>query len=180
MKMTVAAVLCATVAVTAYAAPDSSSSAQESQAPRLIMAANITLPEAIRTAEEKAGGHAISASYDVEHGNEGRYEIVVLSDDGQRVEKLDQNAYDGLVDAQWSEPVADVYPTMSEPLLQQMPMSLASAIQTAVDRTGGRATDATLQNTQGNDRYAVTVARADGSVETLQVRPDGSVESLAG
>jgi hypothetical protein len=73
MKVTLAAALCATFAATAYAAPDSSNSAQESQAPRLVMAANITLPDAIRTVERKVGGHAISATYDVEHGNEGRY-----------------------------------------------------------------------------------------------------------
>src|SRR5690348_725282 len=106
MKMTLAAALCASFAAAAYAAPDSSTSAQEAQAPQLVMAANITLPQAVRAAEEKAGGHAISASYDVEHGNEGRYEIIVLTDDGQRVVKLDQNAYDGLVNTEWSSSVA--------------------------------------------------------------------------
>jgi hypothetical protein len=98
-------------ATAAYgAAPDSRSSAQDSRAPLLIMAANITLPEAIRTAEEKAGGRAISASYDVQHGIEGRWQIIVLTDDGQRVEKLYQNAYDGLVDAQWSAPARTYTP----------------------------------------------------------------------
>ena len=61
-----------------------------------------------------------------------------------------------------------------------MPLSLESAIRAAVDQAGGRATDATLENTHGNDRYAVTVARADGSVATLQIAADGSVESVAG
>jgi uncharacterized membrane protein YkoI len=180
MKVTLAAALCATFAATAYAAPDSSNSAQESQAPQLVMAANITLPDAIRTVERKAGGHAISATYDVEHGNEGRYEIMVLTDDGQRVEKLDQNAYDGLVDAEWSAPAAEVYPTVSSRSLAQMPMSLESAIATALDKSGGRVTDATLENRHGSDRYAVTVARNDGSVETLEVGPNGSVERVAG
>ncbi len=180
MKVTVTAALCATFAATAYAAPDSSSSAQQSQAPRLITAANITLPEAIRTVEAKAGGRAISASYDAEHGNEGRYEIIVLTDDGARVEKLDQNAYDGQVNAEWSAPAAEVYPTVSEGSLAQVPMSLESAIATAMNKSDGRVTDATLENTPGNDRYIVTVARTDGSVETLEIGSDGSVESVAG
>ncbi len=189
MKATATAVLCAAFATAAYAgntpntprATSATNTADAAQEARKLSAVNITLAEAIRTAEQQIDGHAISATFDTTHGDEGRYEVLVLSPDGRRLTRFDLDAYNGAVAAEWNHSLSLVYPELSPRSVQDTRTTLANAIATAEQQAGGKAIDAALGGTGGQMMYSVDVARPDGSTQKLEVDgSDGRIAAAAG
>ncbi len=168
MKAAVTAGLCLSLAATAHAA----NTANAGQEARMLKGANITLPQAIRTAEMKSDGQAIGATYDTKHGNEGRYEVLVMSADGSRLTRLDLDAYSGAADAAWNHSLATLYPDLRAQSVLNTPTPLANAIRTAERRANGKATDAQVQRAGAQLLYTVDVARPDGTTQKVEV--DGS------
>ncbi len=161
--------LCATFAVTANAA-DPRLEAREAH---MLAGANITLPQAVSTAERKDQGHAISVGFDPKHGNEGRYQVTVLAGDGTRLTRLDVDAFNGTVTEAWNRPSREMISDGDAQLIRDMPTSLAGAILTAEERAGGKATDAALARAGNRLTYTVDVAGTDGSTRQVEVGAQG-------
>ena len=178
MKAAVTATLCVAFAAAHTAHADNlGAPANAGQEAKKLTGANISLPAAIRTAEQNGDGLAISATYDPMHGNEGRYKVIVMSPDGRRLTQFDLDAYDGEVNEAWNHPFSMLHPDLSPPSVRDAATSLAGAIVTAEERAGGKATAATVEHAGGQVLYTVDVARTDGSARKVEI--DASAGKLA-
>lgn len=147
------------------------------QAQSLIQA-KVSLTDAIRIAERDGNGHAISASYELRSGNPPYYEVKVLGQHGGKLTRYDLNPNTGKVNASSDERLEKVFTRLKPTSIENAPTSLSRAIETAEERAGGKATDATIDRDGSQVKYSVEIARLDGTTDKVKINgSDGKVAS---
>ncbi len=134
-----------------------------------VASGEISLKQAIERAERQAGGRAIDAGVDDDHGTIA-YEVTTVADGIVRHLTIDPRT--GVVAAQ--EPglverlIDDDDDAEEHAGLAQLPLSLTDAVAAAELATGGTATKAELESEDGAAAYEVDVAVADG-IQTVVI-----------
>jgi uncharacterized membrane protein YkoI len=150
------------------------------QLERVISNANVSLKDAIQTAEQQAGGgHALKADFNVQGEGSGYYDVRVLSDDGRIAQyRIDANTGKVLKSTADTAP-AKVEGGIDPSAVRHVQTPLADAIATAEQSSGGRAVGVEVNQGGGQVRYAVKVARADGTTKKVTVNgSNGKVASV--
>ncbi len=176
MNMRVRSALIAVSFVLATGAAQASESAvHEAQA---LSKAKVSLTDAIHMAEQRGNGQAISAEFEFKKGRPGYYEVKVLRNDGKKLTQYDLNANSGKVTEASNEEFEKLFTRIKPASIQNAPTSLSRAISTAEERSGGKATDASVDRDGDQVKYTVKVAKADGTTEKVKVNgADGKVAS---
>jgi uncharacterized membrane protein YkoI len=158
------------------------SSAARSQGPaeleQAISHANVSLKDALQTAEQQAGGgHTLKADFHVKGEGSGYYDVSVLSDNGKVAQyRIDGNT--GKVIQSTTEPAPAKVHGLDPSALRNVQTSLPDAIATAEQSSGGKAIGAAVNQGGGQVLYAIKVARADGGTEKVTVNgSNGKVAS---
>lgn len=157
------------------AAQASESAAHEAKS---LEKAKVSLTDAIHMAEQRGNGQAISAEYELKSGHAGYYEVKVLRNDGRKLTKYNLNSNSGRITEASNEQFEKVFTRIKPNSIQNAPTSLSHAITTAEERSGGKATDATVDRDGDQVKYTVKVAKADGTTEKVKINgSDGKVAS---
>jgi len=175
MRSKSSALLAALVMIFAVSVAQSANAAREEQA---LSNADVSLTQAIKMAEQQGGGQAISAEYEPKSGSAGQYEIKVLSNDGKKLTKYMLDPNTGKVTEADNESFQRVFTRIKPTSIQNAPTSLTRAITTAEQRSGGKATGASVDRDGDQVKYTVKVAKTDGTTEKVKVNgADGKVAS---
>jgi len=166
----------ATAVLWAMLAGAASASPSAVHAVQSLTQAKVSLPEGIHLAEQQAGGHAVSASYEVPDGRPPYYLIEILQGDGLSLTRCELSPATGKV-----QPAGDQHPNklfgrLKPSAVENAPTSLAGAVQRAEERAGGKATGATIEPGGDQVNYLIDIARLDGSTQSVEVNgADGTV-----
>jgi len=153
----------------------SESAVHEAQA---ISSAKVSLTDAIHMAETQGSGQAISAEYEFKNGNPPYYEVKVLRNDGAKLTKYELSPNSGKVKEISNEEFQKLFTRIKPASIQNAPTSLSRAISTAESRSGGKATDASVDRDGDQIQYTVKVVKLDGTTEKVKVNgSDGKVAS---
>jgi|SRR5579863_8730275 len=145
---------------------------------RSIEHAKVSITEAIRTAEKKGAGQAISAEYVFKNGRAAFYEVKVLANDGQKLTRYDLDPNTGDVKEASNEQFEKVFTRIKPTSIRNAPTSLTRAIATAEARAGGKATAASVDRDGDQVKYTVTIPKLDGTTEKIKINgADGKVAS---
>jgi uncharacterized membrane protein YkoI len=178
MKTKSAWLLAALSTVLAVGAAQAGTSDTERHEAQGLEKAKISLTEAIRAAEKQGNGQALSATYELEHGNRPHYEVKVLRNDGDKVTKYEIDPNTGDVKNASDEKFARLFTRIKPTAIQHAPTSLTRAIATAETRAGGKAKEAEVNRDGDQVQYEVKVVKADGTSEKLKINgSDGKVAS---
>jgi uncharacterized membrane protein YkoI len=130
-----------------------------------VRAAPVSLPQAIATAEKQSNGRAVSAEAE-ENGSGVLYEVTTIA--GEKIVEFQIDPQTGNVVKTEDERVqgddADEYAGAA-----QLTTTLAAAIASAEQATGGKAIEAGLDDEDGKALYEVELAAADGMIRKAYV-----------
>ncbi|HZO21180.1 MAG TPA: PepSY domain-containing protein [Steroidobacteraceae bacterium] len=146
---------------------------QEAQS---LTQAKVSLPDAIRLAEQSARGRAVSAAYELGSSSPPYYEIKVLHEAGRKLTRYDLNPNTGKVKGASDERIEPLFTHLRPSSVASARVSLSRAVETAEERAGGKATAAAIERGTEPLRYSIAIARLDGTTENVQVNgSDGTV-----
>ena len=144
--------------------------------------AKLTVTDAIALAEQHAGGKVVQASVLLRGGN-ASYMVVALPHVGE-VWRGSVDANSGTLNDERVTPLkvaaaTDQVDATKTKLAEQARLPFPQAVEQAEAKSGGRVSDARLENAKGRPVYQMQVARSD-NVEDLVVDPaDGVVTQAA-
>lgn len=147
------------------AASQSGKSNDEAKEIEAVRAAPVSLPQAIATAEQQSNGRAVSAEAE-ERGSGVLYQIRTIA--GDKVVEFRIDPQTGNVvkteDEKVEDDDADEYAGVG-----QLQTTLAAAIASAEQATGGKAMEAALDQEDGKALYQIELAAADGTIQKAYV-----------
>lgn len=132
----------------------------------------LSLTQAIDTAERQGGGKAIDAEFETEDGV-AMYEVSVLGADKLQKYKLDANS--GQVRETENETIEKYFTRLKPETVDAAKTTLSQAIGIAEQRVGGKAAKADIDREGDSVVYEVTVAKADGTTQEVEVGADGQI-----
>lgn len=149
-----------------FAASQSSKSADdETREIEAVRAAPVSLPQAIATAEQQSSGRAVAAEAE-ENGSGVLYQVTTVA--GEKIVEFQIDPQTGNVVKTEDEKVdgddANEYAGAT-----QLTTTLAAAIASAEQATGGKAIEAGLDDEDGKALYEVEFAAADGTIHKAYV-----------
>jgi uncharacterized membrane protein YkoI len=138
--------------------------------------AKVSLPDAIRVAEQTAHGRAVSAVYELGSSSPPYYEVKVLHEDGRKLTRYELNPNTGKVNGTTDERPEQLFTHLRPSSIENAPISLSGAVETAEERAGGKATAASIERGADQVRYSIAIARLDGTTQDVKVNgSDGRV-----
>jgi uncharacterized membrane protein YkoI len=172
--LAIAAVVAMIFGLSSTASPQGAAKLEEA-----ISHANVSLKDALQTAEQQSGGgHTLNADFKVKGEGSGYYDVRVLSDEG-KVAQYRIDGSTGKVIEATTESAPSKVNGIDPSALRNAQTSLSDAITTAEQSSGGRAIGVTVNPGAGQVRYAIKVARADGGTEKVTVNgSNGKVASV--
>ncbi len=141
-----------------------------------LNSAKLSLTDAIRMAEKEGNGKAVDAEIEATKG-QTQYAVEVLSSDGKKLTEYKLDANTGKIQGTSNESVEKVFTRVKPQDLQNAQTSLAGAIRTAEQKTGGKVIDASTEGSGAKLRYDLKVAQADGKTEKVKI--DGTTGKVA-
>jgi uncharacterized membrane protein YkoI len=157
----------------AYAASNEDNR-QDAQA---LASAKVSIADAVRKAERDGNGRAISYEFIASSHGPAAYEVKVLSNDDRRLTQYRIDADTGHIVSRGNEPVKKLLTRVKPEQIESAPMSLARAINSAEQQSGGKATSASIDAHGDHVIYDVKLAKLDGSGSHIKV--DSSTGHLA-
>ncbi len=134
-------------------------------------AAQITLAQAIDTAEQQGQAKAISAEFEEDDG--GQWEIKVLQNDGKLVEHT-IDGKTGQIRKSENQLLESFFSRLKPTDFQNARTSLKQAIAIAEQQGGGRAVEAEVERENNTVQYEITVVNGDRSTE-IKVNSEGQI-----
>ena len=134
-------------------------------------AAQITLAQAINTAEQQGQAKAISAEFEEDDG--GQWEIKVIRSDGSLVEHT-IDGKTGQIRRSENQRLESIFSRLKPADFQNARTSLKQAIALAEQQGGGRAVEAEIERENNTVQYEITVVNGDRSTE-LKISADGQI-----
>ena len=134
-------------------------------------AAQITLAQAIDTAEQQGQAKAISAEFEEDDG--GQWEIKVIRSDGSLVEHT-IDGKTGQIRRSENQRLESIFSRLKPADFQNARTSLKQAIALAEQQGGGRAVEAEIERENNTVQYEITVVNGDRSTE-LKISAEGQI-----
>ncbi len=134
-------------------------------------AAQITLAQAIDTAEQQGQAKAISAEFEEDDG--GQWEIKVIRSDGSLIEHT-IDGRTGQIRKSENQRLESIFSRLKPADFQNARTSLKQAIALAEQQGGGRAVEAEIERENNTVQYEITVVNGDRSTE-LKISADGQI-----
>ncbi len=134
-------------------------------------AAQITLAQAIDTAEQQGQVKAISAEFEEDDG--GQWEIKVIRSDGSLVEHT-IDGRTGQIRRSETQRLESFFSRLKPADFQNARTSLKQATALAEQQGGGRAVEAEIERENNTVQYEITVVNGDRSTE-LKISADGQI-----
>jgi uncharacterized membrane protein YkoI len=130
---------------------------------------NLSLIEAIVTAEKDGGGKAMSAEFNFKRGNPAFFEVKVLSADGRKLTRYDLNPHTGKVQDTHNEVLEKLLSRLTPESLHRASTTLTHAIAIAQEQSGGRARSADIDRKDDHLEYDIETVRLDGTFHKMRV-----------
>ena len=134
-------------------------------------AAQITLAQAIDTAEQQGQAKAISAEFEEDDG--GQWEIKVIRSDGSLIEHT-IDGKTGQIRRSENQRLESIFSRLKPADFQNARTSLKQAIALAEQQGGGRAVEAEIERENNTVQYEITVVNGDRSTE-LKISAEGQI-----
>ena len=134
-------------------------------------AAQITLAQAIDTAEQQGQAKAISAEFEEDDG--GQWEIKVIRSDGSLIEHT-IDGKTGQIRKSENQRLESIFSRLKPADFQNARTSLKQAIALAEQQGGGRAVEAEIERENNTVQYEITVVNGDRSTE-LKISAEGQI-----
>ena len=139
---------------------------------------NLSLIEAIVTAEKQSGGKATAAEFEFKRGNPAYFEVKVLSADGSKLTRYDIDPKTGAVQRTDNEALEKLLTRTTPERLRSSSTTLTHAIRIAQEHSGGRARSADVDRKGDGIQYVVETVKLDGTAHKVKVSgTDGAVIS---
>lgn len=137
---------------------------------------NLSLIEAVVTAEKEDGGKTTSAEFNFKRGNPAFFEVKVLSADGKKLTRYDLNAHTGKVQDTHNELLEKLVNRLTPESLRHTPTTLTHAIALAQEQSGGHARSADVDRKDDRLEYNIETVKVDGTLHKMRVgATDGKV-----
>lgn len=160
-----------------FVAASMAATAGDAKDAKAASASNLSLTEAIHTAEKAGMGKAVDAEMEGGKGGHARYQVEVLSSDGKKLTEYTINANTGKVEKTNNEAVEKLFTRVKPDDLQSTQTTLTAAIREAEQQTGGKVIDAETGASNGALHYEMKVAMANGKTDKVKV--DGATGKIA-
>lgn len=149
-------------------APVAGASADEAE---MAKNAKVTLVQALEAAEAKGGGKATEVEFEDDNG--GRWEVKVLSANGDKLTEYYVDPNSGQVTGE-EEQTFEKYFTMLKPdAFQKASTQLKDAVAAAEAAAKGKAVDAEVERDGETVSYEISVATADDNDKDVTVDANG-------
>ncbi|MFL6605797.1 MAG: PepSY domain-containing protein [Steroidobacteraceae bacterium] len=136
----------------------------------------LSLIEAIVTAEKEGGGKATSAQFVFKRGNPAYFEIKALSSDGSKLTRYELNPRSGTVQKTENERLEKLVTRLTPESLRRSPTTLTHAIAVAQEHSGGHARSADVDRKSDHLEYDIETVKLDGTLHKVKVNgTDGTV-----